>query len=157
MHECIFCQIASGAVPSYTIWESKDYMGFLTLFPNTPGASVVIPKQHHSSDIHRAPQAVRAGLVEAAATVAHKLERAFPDVGRVGMIFEGFGVDHLHAKLYPMHGTGAMKQWGAIESPDTTWFSHYLGYLDSRDGAKASDSKLAKVLELIKAAQGRPE
>jgi len=40
-----------------------------------------------------------------AKNVAKKLEDYFPDVGRVGLMMEGTGIDHAHIKLYPMHGT----------------------------------------------------
>jgi hypothetical protein len=33
------------------------------------------------------------------------------------MVFEGFGVDHIHAKLFPMHGTKQVHEnWKAVNS-----------------------------------------
>ncbi len=45
-------------------------------------------------------------LVIAAKKTAQLLDEALKGVARTGMILEGYGVDHLHAKLFPMHGTG---------------------------------------------------
>ena len=42
----------------------------------------------------------------AAKRVGTLLDARLPDVARTGMIFEGYGVDHVHAKLFPMHGIG---------------------------------------------------
>jgi diadenosine tetraphosphate (Ap4A) HIT family hydrolase len=42
----IFDKIVSGEMKSWTVWEDDQYMAFLTPFPNTPGFTVVIPKQN---------------------------------------------------------------------------------------------------------------
>lgn len=42
--DCIFCQMARNEIPCHIIDSNNDYMAFLTIFPNTLGAAVVIPK-----------------------------------------------------------------------------------------------------------------
>jgi hypothetical protein len=42
------------------------------------------------------------------------------------MIFEGFGVDHAHAKLFPMHGT-TMEDWKLLKSNVDNYFVKYEG------------------------------
>lgn len=71
--------------------------------------------------------------------VAKKLDKAFPDVSRTGMFFEGFGVDHVHSKLSPMHGTGDLTHWKPIESRQNKFFEQYEGYLSSHDHERADD------------------
>ena len=68
-----------------------------------------------------------------------------PTVGRVGLIFEGFGVDHLHAKLAPMHGTQTDGGWNQITSTHRKTFDHYEGYISSHDGPRASPNTLEAV------------
>ena len=92
-------------LPCHLIDENDDFMAFLTIFPNTLGASVVIPKQHYSSYAFELSDQVLINLVLYTKQVALKLDRYFDDVGRTAMVFEGFGVDHVHAKLFPMHQT----------------------------------------------------
>lgn len=46
---------------------------------------------------------VYTGIMNAARTVAKILEKAF-NTPRVAIVFEGTGVAHIHAKLYPLHG-----------------------------------------------------
>lgn len=82
-----------------------------------------------------------ADLVLATQKVAKLLDKAFDDVGRTGMFFEGYGVDHVHSKLSPMHGTGDMTQWRPIESRQTQFFAQYEGYLSSHDHERADDEK----------------
>jgi histidine triad (HIT) family protein len=44
--ECIFCKIAKGEVPSYTIYEDEIAMAFLDTNPDSNGHTLIIPKKH---------------------------------------------------------------------------------------------------------------
>ncbi|WP_370548096.1 HIT family protein [Edwardsiella tarda] len=140
---CIFCQIVRGEAPCHRIWEDDEHMAFLSIYPNTEGFSVVIPKRHYPSYAFDLPDEVLARLTIATKQVARLLDRAFDDVGRCGMFFEGFGVDHVHSKLFPMHGTANMAEWRPIESRSARFFTHYEGYLSSHDAQRADDERLA--------------
>lgn len=148
--DCLFCKIVSGEVPSFKVYETNSHLAFLTIFPNTEGVTVVIPKDHKPSYVFANEQKTIDELMAVAKEVAIKIDRAFEDVARCGVIFEGFGIDHLHAKLYPMHGTGKMIEWQQIESnkPDE-FFVTYPGYLSSHDCKKMDDNKLAKIAKRI--------
>lgn len=150
--ECIFCQIAAGDMPAHVVFEDDKHLAFLTIFPNTEGATVVITKEHLPSYAFANDDKVLTDLVLAAKTVAHKIDAAYDDVGRTGMIFEGFGVDHLHCKLYPMHGTGEMIEWKPLESGNerTEFYTTYPGFLSSHDAARADDETLKQVAKKIK-------
>jgi len=147
--QCTFCQIAQGISPSHKIWENEDYLAFLSIFPNTEGFSVVIPKEHYSSYVFELPEDVYLGLVKAAQTVGLLLDQAFPDVGRTGLLAEGFGVDHAHMKLFPMHGT-SNKEWKPAETTIDKYFTQYEGYLSSHNGNRADDTDLAALAERIR-------
>ncbi len=149
MENCIFCKIVSKEVPSYTVWENDEYQAFLTIFPNTEGFTVVIPKKHYGSYIFEAPEEIMSGLMRASKEVAKKIENAYPAVGRVGVMFEGFGVNHLHAKLMPLHDTKE-DTWTQRLGKPKTFFTTYEGYMSSHDGEKADDAWLAEVAEKIK-------
>lgn len=150
MEECIFCQIVEGKIPSHQVYEDNDYLAFLTIFPNTEGLTVVVPKTHYSSYAFEVPDQVLTGLVLTAKKVARKIDKAYQDVGRTGLIFEGFGVDHLHAKLFPMHGTGDMETWQQVSSDVDKYFEKYEGYISSHNGPRADDKQLAKVAQKIR-------
>ena len=81
--------------------------------------------------------------------VAERLDARLTDVGRTGVIFEGFGVDHIHAKLFPMHGTRAAA-WQPRRSNVRTYFDRYEGYLSSHDHERADDECLAALARLIR-------
>lgn len=147
---CIFCKIVNGEAPSHKIWEDEKYMAFLSIFPNTSGFTVVITKEHLPSYAFENSDEVLTGLVLATKKVAKILDKAFADVGRTGMFFEGFGVDHLHSKLFPMHGTANMEEWKELASSVDKYFDKYEGYLSSHNGQRAEDAELAKMAQMIK-------
>ncbi|GHC21289.1 HIT family protein [Aidingimonas halophila] len=126
-------------------------MAFLSIFPNTPGFSVVIPKRHISSYLFVQDDDIVSDLVLAAKQVALLLDEALDGVARTGMIFEGYGVDHLHVKLFPMHGTGSGSEFKPISSSVDKYFKRYEGYISSHDYRRADDEDLAKLAACIRA------
>lgn len=147
---CIFCKIVSGEIPCHKIWEDEKHLAFLSIFPNTDGFSVVIPKKHFSSYAFNLPDEILTDLIIATKKVAKLIDSKLDDVGRTGMIFEGFGVDHVHAKLFPMHGTANMEQWKEVESNVDKFFEKYEGYISSHDYKREDDEKLNKIAEKIR-------
>lgn len=149
MNKCIFCDIVSGQGKAHIIWEDEKHLAFLSIFPNTQGFSVVIPKAHYSSYAFDLPTEVFIYLSLAARNVGKLLDKKLPGVGRTGMIFEGFGVDHVHAKLFPMHGTKDMI-WRQRKSNIDTYFTEYQGYISSHDSKRADDEQLAQLARQIR-------
>lgn len=149
MNNCIFCKIVNGEAPSHKIWEDEKHVAFLTIFPNTEGFSVVIPKTHYTSYAFDLPDEVLTDLVLAAKKVGKLLDSKLEDVGRTGLIFEGFGVDHIHAKLFPMHGT-VMDEWQQRKSNVDKYFEQYEGYISSHDYKRADDGRLAELARKIR-------
>lgn len=153
--ECVFCQMQAGTIPFHQIWEDEAHFAFLSIFPNTLGFTVVAPKQHFGSYAFEQTDDVLSKLVLATKQVAKLLDTHFDDVARCGMFFEGYGVDHLHSKLFPMHGTGSLKQWNMIESETMDrYFDQYPGYLSSNNSTRADDAELAKLASAIRKSAG---
>ena len=150
---CVFCEIVKGNIPCHKVWEDDEHLAFLSIFPNTIGFTVVIPKAHRGSYAFAESDETLTKLVLATKKVALQLDRAFDDVARTGMFFEGYGVDHLHSKLSPMHGTGNDAAFQLIESKQTTFFDTYKGYLSSHDCGQADDSELAAIAQKIRDAK----
>ena len=119
-------------------------MAFLSPFPNTPGFTVVIPKKHYPSDVLEMPDKDLEEFVLEAKKISKLLIEKLEDVGRVGLIMEGTGINHAHIKLVPLVGTGYMKdgEWRQVPSKVSTYFDKYEGYICSNDGPRANDEKL---------------
>ena len=153
MTDCIFCAIAAGQAPCHKIWEDERHLAFLSIFPNTKGFSVVITKRHYPSYAFDLPDRILSGLVLAAKRVGRVLDSKLEDVGRTGLILEGFAVDHAHAKLFPMHGT-RMPQWRPLSTPSDKYFHEYEGYISSHDYRRADDAELAALARRIRTEAG---
>lgn len=148
---CLFCKFVSGEIPCHKVWESDTHLAFLTIFPNTEGFTVVASKEHYPSDALAQDDAVLSGLILAAKQVAKKINAAFDDVGRTGLFLEGFGVAHLHCKLFPMHGTKPLNM-DEVHSGDEIhkkFFTRYEGYMSSHNGQRVDDAKLAEVAKRV--------
>jgi len=149
MEDCIFCKIVKGEVPCHKIWEDEKHLAFLSRNPNTEGFSVVVTKEHYPSYAFDLPEEVLKELVIAAKNVCKLIDSKYEDVGRTGLIFEGFGVDHVHAKLFPMHGT-SREEWKKRASKVETYFENYEGYISSHDSKKVDDEELERVAKKIR-------
>lgn len=110
---------------------------------------MVIPKEHYGSYLFDLPDEVYAGLSLAAKKVGKLIDASFEDVGRTGLLMEGFGVDHAHIKLFPMHGTKD-PEWRKRSSNVDKYFEFYEGYISSHDYKREDDEKLVKVAKKIK-------
>jgi histidine triad (HIT) family protein len=151
--KCIFCEIATGNFSTPGIfWEDAKFMAFLSIDPNTNGFSCVIPKQHYGSDVMKMPDNVLQEFIIASKKVAQILEDYYSDIGRVGVVMEGMGVDHAHIKLVPMHGTEYLKngEWKQPLNTEDQWFDNYPGWISSAGGPMANMDDLKKLAENIK-------
>lgn len=83
MSECIFCRIAAGELPSYSVYETENALAFLDINPLSPGHTLVIPKKHAKR------------LTDMSAEDMAEVGRALPAVARAVMAAvgaEGFNV-----------------------------------------------------------------
>jgi len=149
MEETVFHKIVKGEVPCHKVWEDDKHLAFLSIYPNTFGVTVVIPKKYSPSYFVECKDEIMKDLIIAAKKVAKLLDNTFDDVGRTAMVLEGFGVDYLHIKLFPLHGT-KLDQWKPIESKIDTYFDKYPGYVCSNDSVRFDDQKLAELAKRIR-------
>jgi histidine triad (HIT) family protein len=102
MEECLFCNIISGKLPSYTVYEDADTKAFLDIYGSAPGHTVVILKTHGKTIHEYAPDDL-GKLMKTVQTVADALEKAFgTSVLTIGINHgEPLGVHHLHIHIIP--------------------------------------------------------
>ena len=98
------------------------------------------------------PDDILQRLILASKKVARILENYYSDVGRVGLIMEGTGIDHAHIKLVPMHGTENLKrgEWKQFLSGQEHWFDKYEGWISSASGPRADFEKLNELAKKLK-------
>lgn len=102
MPECIFCKIAAHEIPANIVSENEHFIVFPDIRPINPGHLLIVPKGHVEAvfdlDDARYPEAFAI-----AKKLSEPLRRA-TGAKRIGLAVEGFGVDHAHIHLIPLHG-----------------------------------------------------
>ncbi|KAJ2559188.1 hypothetical protein EV175_000450 [Coemansia sp. RSA 1933] len=143
--DCIFCHIVAGKSPSHTVLEDDNHIAFLSIFPNTPGFTVVIPKRHVSSDVMALDDHTYTELMLFTKKVDSILRRGLL-VDRCALVVEGMMINHAHAKLVPLHGLDGRT---CVVSQGSAYSDAYEGYVTTMEGPRASDKDLAALLSLI--------
>jgi histidine triad (HIT) family protein len=100
---CLFCQIASGAIPAQIVYSSPDVTGFRDINPQAPTHVLVIPNRHVESiaDLGPSDATLVSQLVDAAREIAERegiAESGYRLVANVGAN-GGQTVSHLHFHL----------------------------------------------------------
>lgn len=142
MPDTVFDQIIRGEIKSYVVWQDEKHIAFLTPYPNTPGLTVVIPKTNPGDYIFSLEDDTYTELLLATKKVAKILEKAL-NIPRVALVFEGTGVAHVHAKLYPLYGPLASQT--DVWSEETEFVEEYRGWLTTLEGPKMSDERLSEM------------
>jgi len=143
---CVFCKIIKGIEPCHKIWEDDEFIAFLSIFPNTKGYSIVATKTHYPSYCFNLPDKVLSKLIVASKIVAKRIDERLDDVGRTGLILEGFGVNHAHSKLFPMHGT---KEIVKNFEPMTAHKDKYTLHKNRNIYIRANDKDLEKLAKKL--------
>jgi histidine triad (HIT) family protein len=97
--ECVFCQIVAGKIPAVKVYEDKDVVAFLDIYPIQPGHTLVVPKIHVDEF-----QDLGGDLYDHVMGVVQKLSRRVKEVlnpPRVGLVVAGFDIPHTHVHIIP--------------------------------------------------------
>ncbi len=70
---CIFCQIASGEVPSEILYQDEEVIAFRDINPQSPTHLIIIPKKHIPSLAHLSE--AESSLIGDMVNVANQLAR----------------------------------------------------------------------------------
>lgn len=116
---CIFCRIAKGEIPSHVVYEDDDVKAFLDIMPIRPGHVLVVPKAHHNyfDDL---PPALASHILHLGQRLAKAMKAQY-GVERVGFLFTGTDVAHVHAHVVPMHTKTDITSPVYIEQRDLTF------------------------------------
>ncbi len=114
-HQCIFCSIASGEIPSATIYENSEFKVILDLYPSGKGHTLILPKEH-IENIYDMDGETAGKLFAFATVVARALKKV---LGCDGMnivqnngLIAGQTVFHFHMHLIPrFEGDGLKFSW----------------------------------------------
>jgi histidine triad (HIT) family protein len=99
---CKFCQIASGALPSYIVFEDSVSFAFLDNRPLFPGHVLLIPKQHFET-LADLPADLSGGFFSNVKSLAQAVEQGMQAEGTFVAINNRVSqsVPHLHVHIVP--------------------------------------------------------
>ncbi|MDR1969990.1 MAG: HIT domain-containing protein [Candidatus Nomurabacteria bacterium] len=97
MEDSVFTKIISGELPSHKIYEDEKVLAFLTIQPETPGHTLVIPKIQVDK-IYDVPDDYYCAMW----TVAKKIAKTLDEVSgrRTVLRCVGFDVPHAHIHVF---------------------------------------------------------
>jgi histidine triad (HIT) family protein len=101
MEDCLFCKIIKGEIPSYKIWEDKNFFAFLDINPINPGHTILVPKKHLDY-IFNLEEPLYSEIFKTAQKLSEPLKRAV-GAKRVALAIEGFAISHIHIHLIPVN------------------------------------------------------
>lgn len=104
--DCIFCKIASGEIPSTTLYEDKDFRVIFDISPASKGHVLILPKEH-SDNVFDLPEETASKIYVLAKKVAAAVKEALGCDG-VNILQNngeaaGQSVFHLHMHIIPRY------------------------------------------------------
>jgi histidine triad (HIT) family protein len=106
-HDCIFCRIIAGEIPSTKVYEDEYVFAFRDINPQAPVHVLVVPKNHIAcaDEINAENSVYVAKCFEAIAKIAKAegLDKGYRVINNCGE-YGGQSVQHLH-----FHLVGGMK------------------------------------------------
>lgn len=102
-NDCLFCALTAGEIPAQIVCESENLVAYLDIQPVREGHTLIAPRDHHAYFDHMPPE-LAAEIVIMGQRIA-RAQKALYGVKRVGFMFSGVDVAHVHAHVVPLHET----------------------------------------------------
>jgi len=103
----LFTKIVNGEIPCYKVAETKDFLAFLDINPNTRGHTLCIPKKE-IDQLFDLDNKTYDNLMRFSKQVAVALKKSIP-CKRIGMTVIGLEVPHVHVHLIPLNNMSDMQ------------------------------------------------
>lgn len=138
--------IVDGKAPSFKVYEDKNFIAVLDIYPNIEGQTLIISKKHMSGYVFDLSDKKLIELIVFTKKVVKLLEKKL-NAKRVHIVIEGTGINHLHVKLYP--AVGLKNKYAQVLAKDTKYFNKYEGYVTTLMGPRAKEKDLERVWRKI--------
>ncbi len=104
VEDCIFCKIVRGKAPADAVYEDRDSMAFLDIYPLNPGHTLVISKRHYAT-LDEMPPTEVGRLFESVAKVMKGVKEAVNadgiNIGQSNGKAASQDVFHVHVHIIP--------------------------------------------------------
>ncbi|MGB9748728.1 MAG: HIT family protein [Candidatus Woesearchaeota archaeon] len=129
---CTFCKIANKEIKSYKIYQGKEFIAFMDIYPPTFDDKITMPtviiatREHYGSNIFEdASEKILLKAIKLARKIARAMQIALKPE-RVCLVTEGLEINHFHIKLYAVYK------------------EYYPGYLSSMKGPENKETQADK-------------
>ena len=104
MSNCLFCKIIAGEIPSYRVYEDRDFLAFLDINPLNLGHTLVVPKKHYPwvIDVPNFGQ-----YWEIAGGIAKRLKESLK-ADSLNFVTLGYEIPHAHIHVIPRFKNDAL-------------------------------------------------
>lgn len=119
---CIFCKIASGQIPSHSIYEDEDFKVIMDISPASRGHAIILPK-NHAANLFELPEDDASKIMQVAKRCATAMQKTLQFDG-INILqnngeIAGQTIFHLHVHLIPRYENDTVNiKWSHEESPD---------------------------------------
>ena len=111
---CIFCQIATGKIPTQKIYENQQCLAFLDINPLSHGHTLIIPKKHYEN-IFDIPTTKLKNIIIVAQEVAKMMKKRLGASGANLLHASGRdaqqSVFHFHIHIVPRYLNDKLNTW----------------------------------------------
>jgi histidine triad (HIT) family protein len=108
----VFARIVRGELPCHRVYEDAETLVFMDLMPQSPGHTLVIPKNAGENLLDTPTISVEAAM-RVTQRVARAVQQAFDAKGIIVTQFNGSAagqtVFHLHFHVIPVYGPGGIE------------------------------------------------
>jgi len=108
MSDSIFTKIINGDIPSFKVYEDDKTYAFMDIHPIQPGHVLVVTKNPIVT-FEELPDEDYQALMATVKRIAVRIKEVFQPL-RVGVIIEGFEVDHVHVKVFPINNEKELRR-----------------------------------------------
>lgn len=114
MCDCIFCEIASGNIPSMKVYEDEKTIAFMDIAKDVDGHILVIPKKHYKNILDCDPDTLNAVMKTVQRVALHLTENCgYDGVNLLNASDESAGqsVPHFHIHMIPRKQNDGLDSW----------------------------------------------
>jgi len=114
INNCVFCQIISGKIPSYKVYEDDAVYAFLDIAPVNYGHTLVVPKEHYAN-METIPEDVLCQLMTAVKKVGKAIKEGLGvagyNIAENNDPIAGQVIPHIHFHIIPRRRDDGLKLW----------------------------------------------
>lgn len=121
MHDCVFCKIVKGEIPSDKIYEDENFFAFLDINPINFGHCLLVPKKHYKNLYELSDKVLSEAapiIKKTAIAVKNGVNADGINIGMNNDSAAGQIVQHAHFHIIPRFADDGLRHWPGKPYPN---------------------------------------